>query len=39
MVCGALAMVFWPETEKAEPVYKGKKLSEWVSRFGANLVA
>src|SRR4051812_20035075 len=27
VVCAVLAVVFWPE--KPEPVYKGKKLSEW----------
>jgi hypothetical protein len=31
VACGVLAVVFWPE--KPEPVYKGKKLSEWVIRF------
>src|SRR5437868_8005971 len=31
VVCGILAVVFWPE--KPEPVYKGKKLSEWVVDF------
>src|SRR4051812_23084651 len=30
VLCGVLAVVFWPEKEKPEPVYKGKKLSEWV---------
>jgi hypothetical protein len=33
VVCGVLAAVFWPE--KPEPVYKGKKLSEWVDQAGA----
>jgi hypothetical protein len=28
VVCAVLAVVFWPE--KPEPVYKGRKLSEWV---------
>jgi hypothetical protein len=28
VACGILAAIFWPE--KPEPVYKGKKLSEWV---------
>src|ERR1051325_11479933 len=28
VVCGVLAVVFWPE--KPEPVYVGKKLSQWV---------
>src|SRR5437868_249927 len=28
VLCGVLAVVFWPE--KPEPVYKGRKLSEWV---------
>jgi hypothetical protein len=27
-VCGVLAVVFWPE--KPEPVYKSRRLSEWV---------
>src|SRR3954463_5623944 len=30
VLCGMLAVGFWPEKEKPEPVYKGKKLSEWV---------
>jgi hypothetical protein len=34
VVCGVLAVVFWPE--KPEPVYKGKRLSEWVVDFGSN---
>src|SRR4051794_1047049 len=29
--CGVLAVVFWPE--KPEPVYSGKKLSEWVLKI------
>jgi hypothetical protein len=29
VVCGILAVLFWPE--RPEPVYKGRKLSEWVS--------
>jgi hypothetical protein len=29
VLCGVLAVVFWPE--KREPVYKGRKLSEWVN--------
>jgi hypothetical protein len=28
VVCGVLAVVFW--LEEPEPVYKGKKLSEWI---------
>jgi hypothetical protein len=28
VLCGVLAVMFWPE--KPEPVYKGRKLSEWV---------
>src|SRR5690348_8707085 len=28
MVIGALAVMLWPE--KPEPVYKGRKLSEWI---------
>src|SRR4051812_49230024 len=28
VLCGVVAVVFWPE--KPEPVYKGRKLSEWV---------
>src|SRR3954447_7784619 len=34
MLCAFLAMVFWPE--KPEPVYKGKKLSEWVISTGTS---
>jgi hypothetical protein len=34
VVCGVLAAVFWPE--KPEPVYKGKKLSEWVLLFSSS---
>src|SRR3954470_23606718 len=30
VVCGTLAGMFWPEKQMPEPVYKGKKLSEWV---------
>src|SRR3954452_8424097 len=31
VVCGVwLTVVFWPEKEMPEPVYEGKKLSEWV---------
>jgi hypothetical protein len=30
VVCGTLAVMFWPEKQMPEPVYKGKKLSEWV---------
>src|ERR1043165_7165288 len=32
--CGALVVMFWPEKEKPEPVYKGRKLSEWVVGLG-----
>src|SRR4051794_23011316 len=32
MLCGILAVVFWPE--KPEPIYKGKKLSEWAEMAG-----
>jgi hypothetical protein len=31
-LCGVLAVVFWPE--KPEPVYQGKKLSEWFGHIG-----
>jgi hypothetical protein len=34
VVCGALAVVLWPKKEIPEPVYKGKKLSEWVEELG-----
>src|SRR5689334_14916391 len=30
VVCGVLAVVLWPEKEIPEPIYNGKKLSEWV---------
>jgi hypothetical protein len=30
LACGVLAVVFWPEKEIPEPVYKGRKLSEWI---------
>ena len=30
LLCGVLAWMFWPEKEMPEPVYKGKKLSEWI---------
>jgi hypothetical protein len=33
MLCAALAAVFWPE--KPEPVYNGKKLSEWLDQAAA----
>jgi hypothetical protein len=33
IICGGLAALLWPEKEKLEPVYKGKKLSEWVVSF------
>src|SRR3954463_11693946 len=38
VVCGVLlAVAFWPEKEMPEPVYKGRKLSEWVIiRVGIN---
>src|SRR4051812_6257679 len=32
VLCGLLAVVFWPE--KPEPVYKGRKLSEWMISLG-----
>jgi hypothetical protein len=28
VICGAVAVVFWPE--KPEPRYEGRKLSEWI---------
>src|SRR4051812_14802182 len=34
VVVEVLAVVFWPE--ESEPVYKGKKLSEWVIRTGTS---
>src|SRR3954464_4861553 len=37
VLCGVLAAVFWPE--KPEPVYKGRKLSEWVVDARTNRVA
>ena len=36
VACGVLAVVFWPE--KPEPVYKGKKLSEWMVGLGCDHV-
>src|SRR3954471_13619092 len=32
-LCGVLAVVFWPEKEMPEPVYKGKKLSGWLDEI------
>jgi hypothetical protein len=29
LLIGVLAIAFWPETKKPEPVYKGRRLSEW----------
>jgi hypothetical protein len=37
VVVAVLAVAFWPE--KPEPVYKGKKLSEWVIEARTNRVA
>src|SRR3954471_23109933 len=33
--CVVLAVVFWPE--KPEPVYKGRKLSEWMMDMTSNM--
>ena len=33
LLCGVLAWMFWPE--KPEPVYKGRKLSEWLDQSAA----
>src|SRR3954470_2220052 len=38
VVCGVLlAVAFWPEKEMPEPVYKGKKLSEWLEQSAAQV--
>ena len=29
-VCCVLAAAFWPEKQEREPVFEGRKLSEWV---------
>jgi hypothetical protein len=29
VLCGLFAAAFWPEKEMPEPIYKGRKLSEW----------
>src|SRR3954447_21980914 len=34
VLTGVVAVVFWPE--ESEPVYKGKKLSEWVISAGTS---
>src|SRR5678815_678386 len=34
ILCAALVAVFWPEKEIPEPVYEGKKLSEWLDKLG-----
>src|ERR1043165_2820769 len=35
ILCAALAAVFWPEKEIAEPVYEGKKLGQWLEQAAA----
>src|SRR3954464_13412647 len=36
VLCGVLAVVFWPEAERPEPIYNGRKLSQWAQSFGTN---
>jgi hypothetical protein len=35
VLCASLAWMFWPEKEIPEPIYKGKKLGQWLDQAAA----